>query len=59
MFYGTGTSHEMVLTKSIPQVRDLEEIILRPRVMATYAFLVITFIADIIFFKVLRNKEEN
>ena len=39
------------MTKSIPRVRVIEDIILRPRVMATYAFLAITFISDIIFLK--------
>ena len=39
------------MTKSIPRVRVIEDIILRPRVMAAYAFLAITFISDIIFFK--------
>ena len=38
LFYGTGTLHEKVLTKSITRVRDLEDIILRPRVMATMRF---------------------
>ena len=56
MFYDTGTRNEMVLTKSIPRVRDLEEIILRPRVMATNALLAITFISDIYFFKVLQQR---
>ena len=51
MFYDTGTRHEKVLTKSIPRVCDLEDMIFRLRVMATYAFLVITFIFDIIFFQ--------
>ena len=44
LFYGRGTRHKKVLAKSIPRVRDLEDIILRPRVIATYAFLAITFI---------------
>ena len=50
LVYGTGTPHEKVLTKSIPPVHDLEDIILqfvRPRVMTRYAFLAITFISDI------------
>ena len=49
LFCSTGTRHEMVLTKSIPRVRDLEDIIFRPRVIAMYAFLAITFISDIFF----------
>ena len=46
----------MVLTKSIPRVRDLEDIIFRPRVIAMYAFLAITFISDIFFFKFYSTK---
>ena len=46
----------MVLTKSIPRVRDLEDIILHPRVVTTYAFLAITFICDNFFFKFYMTK---
>ena len=58
LFNGTGTLHEKVLTKNIRQVRDLEDIILRPGVMATYVFLAITFISYIIFLKVLQHKQK-
>ena len=37
----------------------LKDLILRPRVMATYGFLAITFISDIFFFKLLKHKEED
>ena len=43
LFYGTGTRPERVLTKNIRRVRDLEDKILCPRAMATYAFFAITF----------------
>ena len=49
-FYGTGTRPEKVLTKNIRQARDLEDKILCPRAMATYAFFAITFFSDINFF---------
>ena len=53
LFYGTCTRHEKVLTKNIPRLRDLEDIIVCPRVMVTYAFLTI-------FFKnVLQHKEKD
>ena len=50
MFYGTGARPKKVLTKNIRQVRDLEDKILCPRAMASYAFFAITFFSDINFF---------
>ena len=47
---GTGTRHEKALTTNIPRVRDLREIILCPRVMATNTFFPVTFFSDVIFF---------
>ena len=41
---------EKVLTKNIRRARDLEDKILCPRAMATYAFFAITFFSDINFF---------
>ena len=44
---------------NIPRVRDPEETILCPRVMATNTFLPVTFFSDVnFFFKVLQHKEE-
>ena len=40
MFYDTGTRHEKALITNIPRVRDSEETILGPRVMATNTFSV-------------------
>ena len=37
-FYRTGTRLEEALTTNIPRVRDLEETIFCPRVMATNTF---------------------
>ena len=39
LFYGTDTRPVKALTKNIRRVRDLEDRILCPRTMATYAFL--------------------
>ena len=39
LFYGTGTRPEKVWAKNIRRMRDLEDRILCPRTMATYAFL--------------------
>ena len=47
--YGTGTLLEKALTTNIPRVRDLEETILCPRVMATITFLPITFSSGVKF----------
>ena len=44
--------------KIFVEVRDLEDRILCPRTMATYAFFAITIYSDI-FFKVLEQKEED
>ena len=49
MFYGTGTRLEKALTTNIPRVRDLEESILCPRVMATNTFFHVTFSSDVNF----------
>ena len=54
-FYGTGTRHKKVLTKNIRRVRDLEDRILGPQAMATYAFFAITFF-DIIFLQFYSTK---
>ena len=51
LFYDTGTRPEKVLTKNILWVRKLEDRILCPRTMATYAFSAITFFSDNFFQK--------
>ena len=48
-----------ILTKNIRRVRDLEDKILCPRAMATYAFFAITFFSDIIFFLIFQRKEKD
>ena len=59
MFYGTGTRLEKALTTNIPRVRDLEETILCPRMMATHTFFPVTFFSDVIFFFFfLQHKED-
>ena len=59
MFYDTGTRREKAQITNIPRVRDPEETILCPRVMATNTFFPVTFFSDVNFFKkVLQYKEE-
>ena len=58
MFYDTGTQHEKAAITNIPRVRDPEETISCPRVMATNTFFPVTFFSDVNFFKVLQHKEE-
>ena len=59
MFYDTGTRHEKALITNIPRVRDPEETILCPRVMATNTFFPVTFFfGRELFLKVLQHKEE-
>ena len=50
MFYDTGTRHEKALITNNPQVRDPEQTILCPRLMATNTFFPVTFFSDVIFF---------
>ena len=56
MFYGTGTRSEKVLTKNIRRVRNLEDRILGPRTMSTYAFFAITFFLNFFFLKFYSTK---
>ena len=50
MFYDTGTQREKALITNIPRVRDSEETILCPRVMAWNTFFPVTFFSDVKFF---------
>ena len=57
-FMAQAHAPQNVSTKNIRRVRDLEDRILCPRTMATYAFFSITLFSDINFFlKVLQQKE--
>ena len=50
LVYDTGIRHEKALITNIPRVRDPEETILCPRVMATYTFFPVTFFSAVNFF---------
>ena len=51
LFYDTGTRHEKALITNIPRVRDPEQTILCPRVMATNTIFPVTFFSNVNFFK--------
>ena len=46
----------MILITNIPRVRDPEETILCPRVMAANAFSPVTFFSDVVFLKFYSSK---
>ena len=56
---GTGTRHEKALTTNIPRVRDLREIILCPRLMATNTFFPVTVFFGRNFFFNYSTKRRN